>query len=74
LNWLRNPFAAINVFSLKNCEQQLIDIYCDGSLKDMFDAYELPELSLLAKSDYPSLSDKATKVLLPFVTIFLCET
>jgi hypothetical protein len=52
---------------------QLKDISYDGSFKDMFDADEL-HFWLLVKNDYPSLSDKAIKVLLHFVTTYLYET
>jgi len=49
------------------CEQeQLTD--SDSSWKDMFDAYKLPHFWLLVKNDYPALSDKALKVLIPFMT------
>jgi len=37
----------------------------------MSDADKLPQFWLLVKSDYPSLSDKAVKVLLPFVITFM---
>jgi hypothetical protein len=40
--WVKNPFAT-NVSELTTCEQeQLIEISCDGSLKDMFHADKLP--------------------------------
>jgi hypothetical protein len=36
----------------------------------MFHADKLPQFLLLVKIDYPSLSGKAVKVLLPFVTTY----
>jgi hypothetical protein len=72
---VRNPFAANNVSGLTTCEQQqLIDKSCDGSLKSMCDADELPQFWLLVKNDYPSLSEKAMKFLLPIATTSSCET
>jgi len=41
---------------------------------DMLDADKDPQFWLLLKNDYPSLSDKVMKVLLPFVTTYMCET
>jgi hypothetical protein len=42
------------------CEQeQLINISCDGSLKEMFDGDKLPQLWLFVKNDCQSLPDKA---------------
>jgi hypothetical protein len=64
---VRNPFSVNSVSRLMTCEQeQLTD--SDSSWKDMFDAYKLPHFWLLVKNDYPALSDKAIKVLIPFMT------
>jgi hypothetical protein len=73
--WVRNPCAANYVSRLMICEQeQLTDISCDGSPKDMFDADKLVQFLLLVTNDYPSLSREVVKVLLHFVTTDLCET
>jgi len=62
-DWVRNPFDANNFSRLTTCEQeQLIDTFCDGSLKDMFGADKLPQFWLPVKYNYPSLSDKTTRV------------
>jgi len=56
VEWVRNPFAANNLSELTTCEQeQLIDMSCDSSLKDMFGADKLPHTWLLMKNDYPRL-------------------
>jgi len=63
---VRNTFA-YKVFGITTCDKELlIDMSCDGSLKDIFDADKLPQMWLLEKYDYASLSDKAVQVLLPF--------
>jgi len=73
--WVRNPCAASYISRLTICEQeQLTDISCDGSPKDMFDADKLVQFLLLVTNDYPSLSREVVKVLLHFVTTDLCET
>jgi hypothetical protein len=47
--WLRKSFVA-NVCRLTTCEQeQLKDIYCEGSLKDMLHADEVPQFWQLVK-------------------------
>jgi hypothetical protein len=72
--WIIDPFST-NVSIPTTCEQeQVMSISCDGSLKDTFDADKFPQLSLLAKTDYLSLSDKAIKALLPFVITYLWNT
>jgi len=40
----------------------------------MFDADKFTQIWLLVRDDYPSLSDRAVKVLLPSVTTYMCET
>jgi len=72
--WVRNTFPSNNVSGLMICEhEQLINIPCDCFLKNVFDANRLPQFRLLVKNDYPSFSDNAIKVLLPYVTLYLCE-
>jgi hypothetical protein len=69
---LRNPFSASNASGLRASEQeQLIDISCDSSLKDTFDADELPQFWLLVKNSYLSISDKLVQILLLFMTTYL---
>jgi len=70
-----NGFTANNISQLSTCKQeQLTDISCDGSLKDMFDVDKLPHIKMLVKNNYLSLSDKAKGALLLFVTTYLCKT
>jgi hypothetical protein len=72
---IRYPFAINNILGLMTCEQeQLIGISCDSSLKDMSDADKSSQFWLLVKNGYPSLSDKAIKVLFPFVTTYQYKT
>jgi hypothetical protein len=73
--WVKNPLAANIITGLTTCEQeQLVDKSRDGYLKDVFDADKLTQFWMPVKNYYTSLSDKAIKVLLPFVTTHLCET
>jgi hypothetical protein len=43
-------------------------------MKDIFEADEVPQFWLLVKNHYPSLSDKAMNVLLPFLATYFFET
>jgi hypothetical protein len=40
----------------------------------MFDGDKLTQFWLVVKHEYPSLSDKAVKVLLPFATMYFYKT
>ncbi|CAM5091665.1 unnamed protein product [Eretmochelys imbricata] len=75
--WIRNPFI-INVQTLPNNlsaseEQQLLELASDSFLKTKFEQNTLTSFWLGVSSEYPALSDKAVKYLLPFPTLYLCK-
>jgi hypothetical protein len=54
-------------------EENLIELSCDNSLKARFGSTELTEFWISIKDEYPLLSDKAQRILIPFSTSYLCE-
>ncbi|XP_050801384.1 zinc finger BED domain-containing protein 5-like [Gopherus flavomarginatus] len=75
--WIRNPLI-INVQTLPNKlsaseEEQLLELASDSFLKTKFEQNTLTSFWLGVSSEYPALSDKAVKYLLPFPTSYLCE-
>ena len=73
--WVRNPFAASSTPEFDILEnEQLIDLASDTSLRQVFDARNLPQFWLSVKTEYPNIAAKAVGILLPFVTSYLCET
>ncbi|KAL4130817.1 hypothetical protein QTP88_008198 [Uroleucon formosanum] len=75
-NWIRHPFeidiTQINgLISLE--EDNLIEIFTNGSLKLQFHQKSLEMFWFHVQKDYPVLSSKALKVLIPFPTTYLCE-
>lgn len=75
-NWIRDPFS-VNVYELKELtaaeEDKLIEISTDGALKLQFKEQSLPNFWAHLHADFPELSEKAMKILMPFVTTYLCE-
>ena len=73
--WIRNPFQAdITKVTLSAAnEAQLIELSCDGTLKEKFSESSLSIFWLNAATVFPELSDIALSVLLPFSTTYLCE-
>lgn len=74
--WIKNPFSVD--FSEISClsaleENQLIDISCDSALQLVFKNISLFEFWLSARKQYPVISERAIKVLIPFSTSYLCE-
>uniref|UniRef100_A0AAR2KEL9 DUF4371 domain-containing protein n=1 Tax=Pygocentrus nattereri TaxID=42514 RepID=A0AAR2KEL9_PYGNA len=61
-SWIENPFDS------------LIDLSCDSALKLIFSQKSLVNFWLHVRSEYPDLSDKAVRFLMPFPTTYLCET
>jgi len=54
-------------------EDKLIKISTDGALKLQFKKQSLPNFWAHLQADFPELSEKAMKILMPFVTTYLCE-
>ena len=76
-NWIRNPFSTQETFpadfSLQE-RDQLIELSCDGGIKNEFKQENLSNFWLRRQEEYPLISDKAIKFLLPFSTSYVCET
>ena len=74
--WIIDPFVA-NIEESKssiNEKESLIDLYCNDSLKVKFQlSLSRPHFRLSVKNEYPSLSEKAMKILIQFSTTYLCE-
>ena len=73
--WIRDPFvnkpgeSSMSVLE----EDQLLEIENDGGLKSMFETTTLPVFWIKNKTEYPEITTKALKTLLPFPTSYLCE-
>ncbi len=76
-NWIRDPFSSEqnfpNDFSIQEREQ-LIELSCDSGLETKFKFKNLSNFWLKRRHEYPMISDKALKFLIPFSTSYLCET
>ena len=71
--WIRNPFVNVpNHLSVQE-EDQMIEIANDGGLKSVFEQTSLAGFWIKTKAEYPEISVKALKTLLPFPTTYLCE-
>jgi hypothetical protein len=74
--WIRDSFPIEDIppESLTTQEKdELIELYCDGSLQQMSKKMDLTEFWLARRKEYPLISDKAVKFLLVFSTTYLCE-
>lgn len=75
--WIKHPFQPLKeTSSLSLAEQEeLIDLQCDDSLKVRFEEENsLSSFWISVKEEYPRLYEKATRMLIPFATTYLCET
>ncbi len=72
--WIQDPFhvEAPKEFTSQE-EETLIELSCDKSLKAKFACLDLTEFWISIKNEYPILSAKAMRVLIPFATSYLCE-
>lgn len=74
IEWIINPFGRHEETNLEPAEEEnLIDLRNDVVRKGTFTNNELSQFWILLKDEYPSLSKKAIKSLLPFGSSYLCE-
>ena len=74
-SWVQNPFVESSdakTLSLKEREQ-LIDISTDTTLETTYRQVEIVTFWVKLLNEYPEISERAVKVLMPFVTTYLCE-
>jgi zinc finger BED domain-containing protein 5/7/8/9 len=72
--WIQDPFNSIGPSEFISTEEEsLIELSCDSSLKAKFTSMELAKFWISIKDEYPLLSEKALRVLIPFSTSYLCK-
>ena len=76
--WILNPFAvnsAVEDVALPiELENKLIELSEGSTLKLKYQEVDLTSFWIHSSKEYPSLSECATKFLLPFTTTYLCES
>ena len=72
-DWILNPFVAEKT-DLSGCEKELAELLSDRALMISFNQKTLASFWLSVLKKYPLLLQKATKILLPFATTYMCET
>ena len=74
---MRNPFSIETSEMPKDFtvgeQESLIELSCDETLKSAFRRQSLINFWIKQHSEYPALSDKAVRVLIPFATTYICE-
>ena len=72
-DWIKDPFNAQlkdNVLTTSE-EEQFIDFISQSSLKNRFSTMTLPQFWISLLLEHKEISEKATKILLPFTTSYL---
>ena len=74
--WVRNPILPLDTYCNSNFkeEEELIDIYNDGSIKLLHSKMALDEFWIKIQSEYPNIKEKALIILLQFSIMYLCKT
>ena len=54
-------------------QEQLIELKSDSRLKELFTSCSLSSFWIALMQEYPHLCDVALKIILPFVSMYLCE-
>ncbi|XP_004372019.1 zinc finger MYM-type protein 6 [Trichechus manatus latirostris] len=73
--WITNPFMNHQNSNLTDFEEEkLTQLSSDLELQSIFKSMSVTQFWINAKTSYPELHEKAMKSLLPFSTIYLCDT
>ena len=73
-DWVRNPFSCSTAPFTGKIMEEFIELSSDGNLKLQFTSHLSSKFWLSVQKEYPTLAREALKKLLPFATIYLCET
>ena len=72
--WIQDPYAQPIPSSLTEKEKEnYIDLTCDSFLKRKFNSVNLTNFCISLNDEYPALTKKALRILVPFATSYLCE-
>ncbi|XP_022162791.1 protein FAM200A-like [Myzus persicae] len=72
--WIKDPFTEKPISNFTTTEEeQLIDISSDSSLRMQFSSYSFLGFWNSIKDEYPAVSNKALRILIPFATSYLFE-
>ena len=75
--WVQNPFNASieNVTDLSlSAQEEFAELSSDSKLKMEFSQKSLNSFWVSVKAEFPTLSELAVSILLPFATTYLCES
>ena len=72
-DWILNPFVVTKTDLSGGEEEELAELLSDQTLMIDFNQKALVSFWLGVVDEYPLLSQKATKILLPFATTYICE-
>jgi len=75
-SWIRNPFN-VDIHDVSNhvpgLQEELVELKNEETMRHMYKNETLSTFWINVKKDKPIVGDEAVKVILPFVTTFLCE-
>ncbi|XP_068115052.1 zinc finger BED domain-containing protein 5-like [Hyperolius riggenbachi] len=72
--WVQDPFRNEIPSDFTSAEQEsFIELSCDINLKAKFSHMDLTDFWITIANEYPLLSAKAKRILIPFATSYLCE-
>ncbi|XP_063241704.1 zinc finger BED domain-containing protein 5-like isoform X1 [Bacillus rossius redtenbacheri] len=76
LRWVLNPFNehSVNQADLSpHIHDKLIELSCDKTLQLSFSTKDVDKFWLDRRTEYPSLTTAALRIIMPFATSYLCE-
>lgn len=81
IEWVISPFGVSGEENIQNAadltfdeKNELLDLSSDSTMKAKFLDSSIPSFWIYARSQYPTIVNRAIKILLPFSTSYLCES
>ena len=73
LDFVRNPFTFSVEKVSDECQDKFLDLVNDSSPKQVYHEKLLTEFWIEIKNSYSKITEKALRILIPFVSTYLCE-
>ena len=73
LDFVRNPFTFSVEKVSDECQDKILDLVNDFSAKQVYCEKLLIEFWIKMKNSYSKITERALRILIPFVSTYLCE-
>ena len=74
LDFARNPFKYLVEKLADDCQDEFLELINDSTARQEYEEKRLSQFWVAMKDSYPKTTEKALRILIPFVSTYLCES